>query len=53
MKSNIITGKRKLLIIEDNELNREMLCTILAEKYEIVTAENHIILTLSEAESVI
>ena len=40
VKSNITTGKRKLLIIEDDELNREMLCSILAENYEIFTAEN-------------
>lgn len=33
-------GKRKLLIIDDNALNREMLREILQDRYEILTAEN-------------
>ena len=40
VKANIVTGKRKILIIEDDELNREMLCSILEDRYEIFTAEN-------------
>lgn len=38
--ADITTGKRKILIIEDNALNREMLCEILKDKYDILTAEN-------------
>lgn len=38
--SVIADKKRKILIIEDNPLNREMLCAILQDKYEILTAEN-------------
>ena len=40
MKSSGATGKRKILIVEEDELNREMLFSILVDKYEIVTAEN-------------
>lgn len=40
VKANSIAGKRKILIIEDERLNRELLCEILKEKYEIFTAEN-------------
>lgn len=39
-KPDKITGKRKILVIEDNQLSREMLCTLLEDKYEIFTAEN-------------
>ena len=38
--ADITTGKRKILIIEDDALNREMLCEILKDKYDILTAEN-------------
>ena len=38
--SNLAGGKRKILIIEDDSLNRDMLCSILKDKYEILTAEN-------------
>ena len=38
--SDIAGRKRKILVIEDNLLNQEMLCTILQDKYEIITAEN-------------
>ena len=31
---------KKILIIEDDALNREMLCEILKDKYDILTAEN-------------
>lgn len=40
MKSSGATGKRKILIIEDDELNLEILCSLLADTYEILTAEN-------------
>lgn len=40
VQTNLINGKRKILIIEDNKLNREMLSSILEDKYEIITAEN-------------
>lgn len=39
-KSDITTGKRKILIIEDDPLNQEMLKVILEDRYEIITAEN-------------
>lgn len=40
VQSGITTGRRKILIIEDNKLNREMLCSILSDRYDILTAEN-------------
>ncbi len=40
MKSAGATGKRKILIIEDDELNLEILYSLLEDKYEILTAEN-------------
>ncbi len=39
-ESGVITGKRKILIIEDNKLNQEMLRMILEDKYDIITAED-------------
>lgn len=33
-------GKRRVLIVEDNEINREILCEILADHYDIMQAEN-------------
>lgn len=33
-------AKRKILIIEDNELNREILTELLLEQFEVLTAEN-------------
>ena len=33
-------NKRLLLLIEDNELNRELLVNILEEKYRVLTAAN-------------
>ena len=33
-------GKRSLLVIEDNELNRELLCDILSDEFEVLQAEN-------------
>ena len=40
VQTNLINGKRKILIIEDNKLNQEMLSSILEDRYEIITAEN-------------
>ena len=40
MKSSGATGKRKILIVEDNELNLEMLNALLEDKYEILKAQN-------------
>lgn len=40
MKSSGATGKRKILIVEDNELNLEMLDALLEDKYEILKARN-------------
>jgi len=44
MNSNIINpddlSKRLLLIIEDNELNREMLCEILSDRFRLLLAVN-------------
>ena len=40
VKADMTTGKRKLLIIDDNALNRELLFEILQDRYEILTAEN-------------
>ncbi len=33
-------GKRKVLVVEDVELNREILANILSDDYEVITAEN-------------
>ena len=33
-------GKRKVLVIEDNEMNRELLSDILEDDYEVLEAEN-------------
>ncbi|MGN0981973.1 MAG: EAL domain-containing protein [Candidatus Limivicinus sp.] len=35
-----MTNKKQILIVEDNELNREILSEILAGEYQILTAEN-------------
>ena len=40
MKSGGAAGKRKILIVEDNELNRDLLASILEDKYEIITADD-------------
>ena len=32
--------KKQILIVEDNELNREILCEILSNDYQLLTAEN-------------
>lgn len=40
MKSSGATGKRKILIVEDNEINLEMLYELLGNNYELMKAEN-------------
>lgn len=40
MKSGGATGKRKILIVEDDDLNLEMLCSLLEDQYEVLTAKN-------------
>lgn len=40
MKSSSAAGKRKILIVEDNELNRDLLASILEDKYDIMTADD-------------
>ena len=34
------SGRRSILIVEDNELNREMLCAMLEDRYHVFQAEN-------------
>lgn len=33
-------GRRKVLVVEDNELNREILCELLKKDFDVLTAEN-------------
>lgn len=33
-------SKKKILVVEDNELNRELLCQILSSEYDVLEAEN-------------
>ena len=33
-------GRRKILVVEDVEINREILTNILSNEYDVVTAEN-------------
>ncbi|MGC4018249.1 MAG: hypothetical protein QM793_02745 [Muricomes sp.] len=33
-------SRKKILVVEDNKLNREMLCDILSPVYDILEAEN-------------
>ncbi|WP_425595515.1 response regulator, partial [Neglectibacter timonensis] len=33
-------AKRKILVVEDNDLNRSLLCEILKPEYDVVEAEN-------------
>ncbi len=40
---NAINTKRKILIVEDNFINQEILTTILEDKYGILTAENGLV----------
>ena len=32
--------KKRVLVVEDNELNRELLCQILSQEYDVIEAEN-------------
>lgn len=34
------SGRRSILIVEDNELNRDMLCAMLEDRYHVFQAEN-------------
>lgn len=36
----IEAGRRSILIVEDNELNREMLCAMMEDRYNVYQAEN-------------
>lgn len=38
MRNNI--RKRQILIVEDNEMNRDILCSLLEDEYDVLTAEN-------------
>lgn len=40
LKPGGTAGRRKLLIVEDNELNREILTELLQDDFDILTAEN-------------
>ena len=40
LQSGALSRKRKILIAEDNALNLEMLCALLKDEYEIITANN-------------
>lgn len=35
-----VMSKRKILVVEDNDLNRSLLCEILKPEYDVVEAEN-------------
>lgn len=35
-----MAGKKRILVVEDNQINRDILKEILAEKYEVLEAEN-------------
>ena len=35
-----LLNRRKALIVEDNELNREILAALLEEEFDVLTAEN-------------
>lgn len=35
-----VRGKRRVLVVEDERINREILCNMLSEKYQVVCAEN-------------
>ena len=39
-KRNAINEKKTILVVEDQEINREILCQILSEEYEVLQAEN-------------
>ena len=35
-----MTQKKRILVVEDNEINRSILCAILEDTYEVLEAEN-------------
>ena len=35
-----VSAKRKILVVEDERINREILCNMLSEEYDVVCAEN-------------
>lgn len=35
-----MSSKRKVLVVEDNKISREILCNILSEEYQVLEAEN-------------
>lgn len=43
MSPQLKTGKRSVLIVEDNEINREMLCAILEDNFNVIQAENGLV----------
>lgn len=40
---NLSGVKRTILVVEDNELNREMLCAFLSDDFDIIQAENGLV----------
>ena len=34
------SAKRTILVVEDNEINRELLCALLEDNFDVITAEN-------------
>lgn len=43
MSSQLKTGKRSVLIVEDNDINREMLSAILEDDFTVIEAENGLV----------
>lgn len=45
MKHNMenLVKNRKVLVVEDNEMNREILCALLEDDYEVLEAENGLV----------
>ena len=39
-ENEIIQRKRTVLVVEDNDMNREILCELLADDYDVLEAEN-------------
>ena len=40
LETGEVPAKRKILVVEDNELNREILSSFLEEKFDVILAEN-------------
>ncbi len=40
LKPGELPSKRKILVVEDNELNRDILSSFLEEKFDVFLAEN-------------